>query len=623
MSSMQPGKQRPWNDAELVAALLAVDPVGLGGVVLDHATHEAAREWVQLTMRCFPDGAPMRRVPASVSDDRLIGGVDLAATLSSGRLVVETGVLAASDGGVVVLPMAERASAAVVAALVGVLDLHAVRIEREGIAARHDARLVLVCMDESADDEAISVAVTDRLAFRVTGMHVFSIADEARDRLAAAAEHARTIVRTVEDGGTWMGAMCELADAYGIDSMRAPLYAWRAARAHAALHGRVTVTEDDATAAARLVLLPRATRMPSPPPPPPEDEPEPEDSEKPPEQEPEPPPPDQPDPATDSAEEPPPPEPDRDEPDTPPESDVDNTEEQKLPADILRDAVASTLPPGALEQLLARAAAQRGVQGRAGEETMSLLRGRPRGVRSGMPRGGARLHLLETLRAAAPWQRARGRTDKTERVQLRKDDFRVRRFVERTGTTVIFVVDASGSSALARLSEAKGAIELLLAESYARRDRVSLIAFRGNTAETLLPPTRALARARRVLAALPGGGGTPMATAIDASVEAALLAQRAGSSPLLVFLTDGRANIARDGTPGRPQAAQDALASARMFAMQQLSALFVDTSLRPDATTRALAEAMRARYVPLPAANSDALRGLVRTVQRTAEGERV
>jgi len=122
---------------------------------------------------------------------------------------------------------------------------------------------------------------------------------------------------------------------------------------------------------------------------------------------------------------------------------------------------------------------------------------------------------------------------------------------------------------------------------------------------------------------LPGGGGTPMATAIDASVEAALLAQRAGSSPLLVFLTDGRANIARDGTPGRPQATQDALTSARLFAMQQVSALFVDTSLRPDATTRALAAAMRARYVPLPAANSDALRGLVRTVQRTAEGERV
>ena len=78
--------------------------------MLDHPSHDAAREWVQLLRACLPPGAPMRRVPASVTDDRLIGGVDLAATLATGRLVVEPGVLAASDGGVVVLPMAERAS---------------------------------------------------------------------------------------------------------------------------------------------------------------------------------------------------------------------------------------------------------------------------------------------------------------------------------------------------------------------------------------------------------------------------------------------------------------------------------------------------------------------------------
>ncbi len=601
------------NDAELVAALLATDPVGLGGVVLDHASHDAARAWVQLLTACMPDGAPMRRVPASVSDDRLLGGVDLAATLSTGRLVVETGVLAASDGGVVVLPMAERASGPVVAALVGMLDMHAVRVEREGIAARHDARVALVCLDESADDEVMSAAITDRLAFRVYGMHGFAASADTRSVLSQACNSAREKLSQVTDGASWIAGLCELADDYGIESMRAPLFAWRAARAHAALHGRDVVGEEDAAVAARLVLLPRAVRMPMPP------DAEPEQTEPQPEPQPEanePSPESQLPPPNDDPE---PPEP----PDTPPDSDADESTDSRPPADILRDAVASTLPPGVLEQLLARAAAQRGVQGKAGEETVSLLRGRPRGARSGMPRGGARLHLLETLRTAAPWQRARGRTDRAQRVQLRKDDFRVRRFIERTGTTVIFVVDASGSSALARLSEAKGAIEMLLAESYARRDRVSLIAFRGSSAETLLAPTRALARARRVLAALPGGGGTPMATAIDASIGAAQLAQRAGSSPLIVFLTDGRANISRDGSPGRPQAATDALASARVFALQQLSALFVDTSLRPDPATRALAEAMRARYVPLPAANSDALRGLVRTVQRTADGERV
>jgi magnesium chelatase subunit D len=607
-----------WNDAELIAALLAIDPVGLGGTVLDHPSHEAAREWLLLMRGCFPPDAPMRRVPASVTDDRLLGGVDLASTLATGRLVVEPGVLSASDGGMVVLPMAERASASILAALVEVLDAHAVRIEREGIAARHDARVALVCYDESSDDESLAEALTDRLAFRLYGLTVFPARPERAVALALAAVDGRELLHEVKDGADWLKAVCELAVAYGIDSLRAPLLAWRAARAHAALDGRETVEEEDAAVAARLVLLPRATRMPPPPEPPPEepDEPEaeepepaepetePESPETPPEPPPEPPTPD------DSDAEPDPPDP----------SDEEEANDDRTPADILRDSVASSLPPGMLEQLLARSAAQRGVQGRVGEETVSLLRGRPRGTRHGEPRGGARLHLLETLRAAAPWQRVRGRVDPTARVAMRKDDFRVRRYVEKTGTTVIFVVDASGSSALARLSEAKGAIELLLAESYSRRDQVTLLAFRGTTAETLLPPTRALARARKVLAGLPGGGGTPMATAIDASVGAALLAQRAGSAPLVVFLTDGRANIARDGTPGRKQAGEDALSSARLFAQQRVSSLFVDTSLRPDKANQTLAQTLGAQYVPLPAANSDALRGLVRTVQQSANG---
>ena len=198
------------------------------------------------------------------------------------------------------------------------------------------------------------------------------------------------------------------------------------------------------------------------------------------------------------------------------------------------------------------------------------------------------------------------------KVAIRREDFRIRRFIEKTGTTVIFLVDASGSAALQRLSEAKGAIELLLAESYARRDRVCLIAFRGAGTDMLLPPTRALARAKRVLAALPGGGGTPMATAIDVGLQQALATRRDGSSPLVVVLSDGRANIARDGTPGRPGAERDALAAAAVFAQFGISALFVDTSPRGEAVARRIADAMRARYVFLPYADASALGGLVK-----------
>ena len=134
------------------------------------------------------------------------------------------------------------------------------------------------------------------------------------------------------------------------------------------------------------------------------------------------------------------------------------------------------------------------------------MRGRPAGVRQGRPHAGARLHLIETLRAAAPWQKLRRNAmpDAPNDLLVRVEDFRLRRHVERAQTTTIFVLDASGSSALNRLAEAKGAIELLLADCYVRRDRVAVIAFRSRSADLLLPPTRSLTRAKRCLAALPG-----------------------------------------------------------------------------------------------------------------------
>jgi magnesium chelatase subunit D len=176
---------------------------------------------------------------------------------------------------------------------------------------------------------------------------------------------------------------------------------------------------------------------------------------------------------------------------------------------------------------------------------------------------------------------------------------------------VIFVVDASGSAAAQRLGEAKGAVEALLAESYARRDRVSLIAFRGTTADVLLPPTRALARARKLLASLPGGGGTPLATAIDTAIIAGVSARRAGTLPVAVFLTDGRANVARDGKGGRAESMRDVLDAAAQFRASNLASVLIDTSPRPEPMARRVAEAMGARYVPLPVVDARAIAGAV------------
>jgi magnesium chelatase subunit D len=272
------------------------------------------------------------------------------------------------------------------------------------------------------------------------------------------------------------------------------------------------------------------------------------------------------------------------------------------------------MPPEMLASL-AQGIAQRGGQrshGNAGAAQHSTLRGRPIGARRGMPRAGSRINVIETLRAAAPWQPLRrreagqraARRGERSRLHIRQDDFRITRYRERTQTTAIFAVDASGSSALHRLGEVKGAVELLLADCYVRRDQVALIAFRGQQAELLLPPTRSLVRAKRSLASLPGGGGTPLAAGINAACALAESLRQRGQTPILIVLTDGRANVALDPTQGRTAAESDALAAARRVRDAGVSALMVDTSVRPNPQAAAIAEAMAARYLPLPHANA-------------------
>jgi len=152
-----------------------------------------------------------------------------------------------------------------------------------------------------------------------------------------------------------------------------------------------------------------------------------------------------------------------------------------------------------------------------------------------------------------------------------------------------------------------------LADCYVRRDRVALLAFRGQGAELVLPPTRSLVRAKRCLAALPGGGGTPLASGLDAARVLAEDVARRGGTPLVVLLTDGRANVARDGSGGRERAGADALDAARLWRSSGIGALWLDTSPQPHAQAREIASAMGARYLPLPHADarqvSQAVRG--------------
>ena len=240
---------------------------------------------------------------------------------------------------------------------------------------------------------------------------------------------------------------------------------------------------------------------------------------------------------------------------------------------------------------------------------------------------GARLNIIETLRAAAPWQRLRQSAQLSDgtfpsaprpRIAVRRDDFRVTRFKARAEATIIFLVDASGSSALNRLAEAKGAVELVLAECYVRRDHVALIVFRGKGAEIVLPPTTSLARAKRSLAGIPGGGGTPVAAGIDAAVLLADAEARKGRTPVVILMTDGKANMTRDGQANRSKAEEEALVAARSLRAAGIDCLLVDTAPRAERLAQNLAAEIRARYLALPYADAASLSRAVQTVAAPA-----
>ena len=598
-------------DAATIAALFAVDPVGLGGVALRSPACDNRDQWLALLKNLLPTQTPLRRVPLNINDTALLGGLDLGATLQAGKPIALQGLLSQADGGVLVLAMAERMSVSSAARFGSVLDTGMVALQRDGLDTSTQASLGLVALDEGAnDDEQMPASLADRLAFRL----LMSAQDEDEEGPEWSAQEvlkARQLLPQVTMDDEAVQALCAAALALGIDSLRASVFAVRVARAAAALSGSHTVEEEHTGVAARLVLAPRATRLPPQAPP----ESQADEAETPPEEAKEAPPePPSPDAQNNEAQENSP----REEPDETQNEDPGASENL---ADLVLEAAQAAIPAGLLASLkigqLQRAKTP--TSGSAGALQKNAVRGRPVGARKGEPRAGQRINVLETLRAAAPWQKLRQRqlalTDSQKQgIVVRKEDFHVTRFRQSGQTTTVFVVDASGSSALNRLAEAKGAVELLLADCYVRRDSVAVLAFRGQTAELILPPTRSLARAKRSLAALPGGGGTPLANAIEASMLLADQLRKKGETPIVVLLTDGKGNIARDGKPGRTQAATDALAAAAEMRLRGFSTLLVDTSPQAQDAAKNLAQVMGAQYLALPYAGANTLNQAVRAV---------
>ncbi len=608
----------------LAAALLALDARGVGGICLRGPSGPARDGWLEFLRSLLPPETPMRKLPMGVTADRLLGGPDLAATLAQGRRVVRGGVVHETHGGILLVPSLERVTLEVASALLGALDHGQVHLEREGCSAILPAAVALVGMDESRDDEeGPPRALLERIGIQMD-LPARWTAPESDDWISAVSR-ARTLLlapsgQSSPDAEGVRTALARSSLELGISSLRPLLHTFRATQLVGALMAEAAgdrnagdplpLPPEALSLAGALILLPRAIRIPAdnadlpeelegPPPPEPEGgppEPEEELDASPKDVE----------PAAESQKPPPEADPPRgqDEPDPScREEVVEIRPDQVVP-------VARALLPADWQPWGARGRTLRGQGGgRAGDETEDPFRGRRKGVRPGDPKR-RRIDLGATLRAAAPWQGIRGR-EPGGPVRIEAGDIRIQIRVRPLGTRTIFVVDASGSQALRRLGEVKGAVELLLAESYRSREEVALVVFRDRSARTLVPPTRSLTRAKRLLRGMAGGGGTPMALGLEEALGLARSGQRDGKACRILLLSDGRPNVDRAGRGGRRAAMADALAIAGEVGRMGVPLVVLDTSPRGTDYLEELAGAGRGRAYHLPRADARRIRDRV------------
>lgn len=589
IAEQEPGLETSlWQDAclslELISLMvgdgIAANPPGIR--IKAHAG--PVREALMQRLEAIVSKTVFHKMPIGIDEQKLLGGLDLSATLDSGKKIAEKGLLARCDNEMLILPMANLIASEVISQITSAMDYGHVKLERDGFSKRENARFGLVVFDESDEgDPPFCEALSDRLMFHLdlTPVSFRALEKDSRPQRQSPAVSAVCESRLVEE-------LCALALSFGLTSMRPVQQALRIAMLHARLAGRQKVEQEDIVVAVRLSLLNRARHLPQPP--------------------------------QDIEEEEAPPEPENPLEDQQEDNRETGNSEETPPEEMSVEALMNELPDGLLEQLAQglNSANQTLAQGRKGKVSQNEKRGRPLASRRGKLRTGQTLDLMATLRAAVPWQKVRAQealvreTTNAAGIYVRPSDFHIRRFKQNTDTSTVFVVDASGSTALNRLGEAKGAVEGLLAEGYARRDHVSLVSFRKREAEVLLSPTRSLVRAKKSLAHLPGGGGTPLASGLQKAFMIASEEARNGRMASIVLMTDGSANVDLDGKGGRAKAMQDANQVARMIAENRLPCMVIDVSRIPSKNAKALAATLSATYIPMPFASSKNLSDAVK-----------
>ncbi|UUU34866.1 putative cobaltochelatase [Streptomyces sp. CA-210063] len=574
----------------------------------------------------------MVELPVGASEDRLVGALDIERALSEGVKAFEPGLLADAHRGILYVDEVNLLHDHLVDLLLDAAAMGASYVEREGVSVRHASRFLLVGTMNPEEGElrpqlldrfglTVEVAASREPDQRVEVVRRRLAYDDDPDGFAErwAGEEsavrqrivaARELLPSVVLGDGALRQIAATCAAFEVDGMRADIVMARTAGALAAWAGRTEVLAEDVRQAALLALPHRRRRNPFDAPGLDEDKLDETLEEF----------------GGSSQDEDPDPGPDG--PGgggQPPSSEPDGPQGGDTGAQPEAGEGGEPQPAGAGagEQAAARAAepfrtkvlSVPGLgEGAAGRRSRARTEhGRTTGARR--PRGTlTKLHLAATVQAAAPHQRARGRSGPG--LVVRRDDLRQATREGREGNLVLFVVDASGSmAARQRMSAVKGAVLSLLLDAYQRRDKVGLVTFRGSAAEVALPPTSSVDAAAVRLESLPTGGRTPLGAGLLKAHDVLRVerlrdpARRA----LVVVVTDGRAT-------GGPEPVALGARAARLFAAEGIASVVVDCESGPVRLGLAgqLAGELGGTAVTLDELRADSIAGLVRDVQGTS-----